>query len=104
MKHFNKILSAAFFAVSLVSVGGCESMGRPQTTGEYLDDSIITTKVKEAILEDPITKVLDINVTTYNGDVQLSGFVSSEAEAGRAVQLAHGVKGVKSVTNNMQMK
>lgn len=104
MKHFNKILSAGFLAVSLVSVGGCESMGSQQTTGEYLDDSVITTKVKEAILQDPMTKVLDINVTTYNGDVQLSGFVSSEAEAGRAVQLAHGVKGVKSVTNNMQMK
>lgn len=104
MKHFNKLLSAAFLAVSLVSVGGCQSMGSQQTTGEYLDDSVITTKVKAAILEDPMTKVLDIKVTTYNGDVQLSGFATSQAEADRAVQLARGVKGVKSVTNNMQIK
>jgi hyperosmotically inducible protein len=104
MKHCNKLLSAAFLAVSLVSVGGCQTMGSQQTTGEYLDDSVITTKVKAAILEDPMTKVLDIKVTTYNGDVQLSGFVSSKAEADRAVQIARGVKGVKSVTNNMQMK
>ncbi len=104
MKRFNKIVSAAFLAISLVSVGGCASTGGQQSTGEYFDDSVITTKVKAAILEDPLTKVLDISVTTYNGEVQLSGFVGSRAEADRAVELARGVKGVKSVKNNMQIK
>ena len=104
MKRFNRILSAALLAVSLVSAGGCASTGSQQSTGEYFDDSVITTKVKAAILEDPLTKVLDIKVTTYNGEVQLSGFVGSQAEADRAVELARGVEGVKSVKNNMQMK
>lgn len=104
MKRFNKILSAAFLAISLVSVGGCASTGSQQSTGEYFDDSVITTKVKAAILEDPLTKVLDINVSTYNGEVQLSGFVGSQAEADRAVELARGVEGVKSVKNNVQIK
>jgi hyperosmotically inducible protein len=104
MKRFDKIISAAFLAVTLVSAGGCASTASHQSTGEYFDDTVITTKVKTAIVEDPLTKVLDIKVTTYNGEVQLSGFVSSQAEADRAVELARGVEGVKSVKNDMQMK
>lgn len=104
MKQFGTYLSAAFLAVSLVSVAGCASTANSQSTGEYLDDSVITTKVKAAILEDPMTKVLEIKVTTFKGEVQLSGFVGSQAEANRAVELARGVKGVTSVKNDMQIK
>lgn len=104
MKQFSTYLSAVFLAVSLVSVAGCASTPTQQSTGEYIDDSVITSKVKAAILEDPMTKVLEIKVTTFKGEVQLSGFVSSQAEANRAVELARGVEGVKSVQNNMQIK
>lgn len=104
MKQPGIYLSAAFLAVSLASVAGCASTPTQQSTGEYIDDSVITTKVKTAILEDPVTKVLEIKVTTFKGEVQLSGFVSSTAEADRAVELARGVKGVTSVKNDMQIK
>ena len=104
MKQLSTYLSAAFLAVSLVSVAGCASTATKQSTGEYIDDSVITTKVKTAILEDPMTKVLEIKVTTVKGEVQLSGFVGSQAEANRAVELARGVKGVTSVKNDMQIK
>lgn len=104
MKQLSTCLSAAFLAVSLVAVAGCASTATQQSTGEYIDDSVITTKVKTAILEDPVTKVLEIKVTTFKGEVQLSGFVSSTAAADRAVELARGIKGVISVKNNMQIK
>lgn len=104
MKQFNKYLSAALLAVSLVSVVGCASTAKQQGAGEYIDDSVITTKVKAAILDDPMTKVLEIKVETFKGEVQLSGFVSSRAAANRAIELARGVKGVTSVKDDMQIK
>jgi hyperosmotically inducible protein len=104
MKQFNKYLSAAFLAVSLISVVGCASTAKQQGTGEYIDDSVITTKVEAAILDDPMTKVLEIKVETFKGEVQLSGFVSSRAAANRAIELARGVKGVTSVKDDMQIK
>lgn len=104
MKQFKKYFSAAFLAVSLVFVAGCASTPTQQGTGEYFDDSVVTAKIKAAILKDPVTKVLDIQVTTFRGAVQLSGFVTSKAEADRAVELARGVAGVKSVKNDMQIR
>jgi hyperosmotically inducible protein len=104
MKHLNKYLSAIFLAVTLVSVAGCASTAHKQGTGEYVDDTVITTKVKAAIFDDPLTKVLEIKVKTFKGEVQLSGFVSSQAAANRAIELARGVSGVTSVKNDMQIK
>jgi osmotically-inducible protein OsmY len=104
MKQIGKYLSAVFLAVTLASVAGCASSPRHEGTGQYLDDSVITTKVKAAIFDDPTTKVMEINVETFKGVVQLSGFVSSQAAANRAVELARGVSGVKGVTNDMRLK
>jgi osmotically-inducible protein OsmY len=104
MKQFNKFLSAVFLAVSLGTVVGCASTATQQGTGEYVDDSVITTKVKAAIFDDPVTKVLEIKVKTFKGEVQLSGFVSSREAANRAIQLARGVSGVTSVKDDMQIK
>lgn len=104
MKQFNKYLSAVFLGLTLAAVAGCASTRTQQGTGEYVDDSVITAKVKAAILEDPMTKVLEIKVKTFKGEVQLSGFVSSQAAANRAVELARGVKGVTSVKNDMLLK
>jgi len=104
MNKFSKTLSAAFLAISLVSVVGCASTSKQEGTGQYIDDSVITTKVKAAIFEDPTTKASEINVETYKGVVQLSGFVISQDAANRAIELARGVKGVNSVKNDMRLK
>ena len=103
-QQFSKYLSAAILAVTLVSVVGCASTSKQEGTGEYIDDSVITAKVKAALIEDPVTKAYQINVETYKGVVQLSGFVNSHDEASRAVQLASAVKGVTSVKNDMRLK
>jgi hyperosmotically inducible protein len=104
MKQLSKYLSAVFLAATLVSVVGCASTAQKEGTGQYFDDSVITAKVKAAIFDDPATKVMEINVETFKGVVQLGGFVSSQAAANRAVELARGVSGVKGVTNDMRLK
>ena len=104
MKQLGKYLSALFLAVTLVSAAGCASTSKQEGTGEYVDDSVITTKVKTAILNEPDLKVAEINVETFKGAVQLSGFVSSQAAANKAVEVARRVGGVKSVKNDMRIK
>ena len=104
MKQLSKYLSALFLAVTLMSVLGCASTAKKEGTGQYLDDSVITTKVKAAILEEKTLKVAEINVETFKGVVQLSGFVSSQAAADKAVVVATGVAGVTSVKNDMRVK
>lgn len=104
MNHFNKSLSAAFLAIALVSGVGCASTEKQEGTGQYIDDTVITGKVKAALVKDPVTKASEINVETFQGAVQLSGFVSSQAAISRAVELARGVDGVKSVKNDMRIK
>ena len=104
MKQLGKYLSALFLAVALVSAAGCASTPKQEGTGEYVDDSVITAKVKAAILNEPDLKVAEINVETFKGVVQLSGFVSSQAAANKAVEVARGVGGVKSVKNDMRLK
>jgi hyperosmotically inducible protein len=104
MKQFCKHLSALFLAVTLTSVLGCASTAKTEGTGQYLDDSVITTKVKAAILEEKTLKVTEINVETFKGVVQLSGFVSSQAAADKAVVVATGIAGVTSVKNDMRVK
>ena len=104
MTNLGKYLSPLFVAVALVSVVGCASTPKQEGTGEYMDDTMITTKVKTAILNEPTLKVAEINVETFKGVVQLSGFVSSQAAATKAVEVTRGVGGVKSVKNDMRIK
>jgi hyperosmotically inducible protein len=99
-----KRCSALFMAVLLLSALGCGSTSTRESTGEYLDDSVITAKVKTAILNEPSLKVLQINVETYKNVVQLSGFVASSAEMYKAAEIARSVTGVRSVTNNLRLK
>jgi osmotically-inducible protein OsmY len=99
-RKFAAFASAALLAVTL----GCASTSKQEGTGQYVDDTVITTKVKAAILEDPVTKVLQVNVETFKGVVQLSGFVESQAVASRAVELTRGVAGVTSVKNDMRIR
>jgi osmotically-inducible protein OsmY len=100
LKHF----PAFFLAVLLVSMLGCASTPKQEGTGEYVDDSVITTKVKAAIFNEPSLKVAEINVETFKGTVQLSGFVRSRADMDKAVEVARGVSGVTSVKNDMRLK
>jgi osmotically-inducible protein OsmY len=92
------------FAFLMASLLGCASTAKHEGTGEYVDDSVITTKVKAAIFNEPSLKSAEINVETFKGTVQLSGFVSSSANINKAVELARGVNGVKSVKNDMRVK
>ena len=80
------------------------STSKKQSPGEYVDDAVITAKVKAAVLEEPSLKSAEINVETSKGRVQLSGFVRSRADINKAVEVAKGVKGVKSVKNDMILK
>jgi osmotically-inducible protein OsmY len=82
----------------------CGSTATKEGSGEYVDDSMITAKVKMAILSDSSLKVNEINVETFKGVLQLSGFVRSQTDIDQAVQVARGVAGVKSVRNDMRIK
>ena len=101
-KH--RILSFLVCIALVTAFLGCASTQKKEGTGEYLDDSAITTKVKAAIFNDPSLKVFQINVETFKGEVQLSGFVDSSQSVSKAGEVARGVKGVKSVKNNLIVK
>ncbi|NOT14490.1 MAG: BON domain-containing protein [Methylotenera sp.] len=99
-----KYIYATIFALAFAAMLGCASTAKHEGTGEYFDDSIITTKVKAAVLNEPTLKSSEINVETFKGVVQLSGFVNSEADIAKAATVARQVKGVTSVKNDMRVK
>ena len=99
-----KSISTFLVAVTMLFMLGCASTDKREGTGEYIDDTVITTKVKAAILDEPGLKSAEINVETFKGVVQLSGFVSSQASVNKAAEVARGVRGVKSVKNDMRVK
>ena len=100
LKRFSAVLIAAL----MLSALGCASQSEPQSPGAYMDDSWITTKVKTAILNEPSLKVMQINVETYKGVVQLSGFVDNAASQAKAVEIARSVQGVTSVKNDLRLR
>jgi osmotically-inducible protein OsmY len=99
-----KRVFAALAAGSMLLAIGCTSTPTQESTGEYLDDTKITTRVKAAIINEPTLKVAQINVETYKRVVQLSGFVNSSADMYTAEQVARAVKGVDSVKNDIRIK
>ncbi len=99
-----KSISAVFLALTLATVLGCAPTPTREGTGEYIDDTVITTKVKAAIFNDPTLKATEINVETFKGRVQLSGFVKSQADISKASEVARSVKGVQSVKNDIRLK
>jgi hyperosmotically inducible protein len=104
MKQIGKYLSAVFLAVTLASVVGCASTSQKEGTGQYIDDSVITTKVKAAIFDEPTLKTMQINVESFKGEVQLSGFVNSAGDVKKAGEVARGVEGVTAVKNDLIVK
>jgi osmotically-inducible protein OsmY len=104
MKTIQRIATAVFTASLALTVVACSSTPTRESTGEYLDDSAITAKVKAAFVNDPTLKATEINVETFKGDVQLSGFVAQPQDAQHAAEVARGVKGVTSVKNDIRVK
>lgn len=104
MELIIKRFTSFFFIMALASALGCASTSTQEGTGEYVDDTVITTKVKAAIFNEPTLKSAEINVETFKGIVQLSGFVNSIADQRKAIELARSVKGVKSVKDDMRLK
>lgn len=103
MKPFTSMRIVLAVAAAL-SMAACNSSRTSESTGEYVDDSVITSKVKAALLNDSGLKSFDIGVETFKDVVQLSGFVNSAQIKTRATQVAAGVSGVRSVRNNLVVK
>ncbi|MES2041337.1 MAG: BON domain-containing protein [Pseudomonadota bacterium] len=104
MNNFVQKIMGVFLAMMMVTMLGCASTSKQESTGEYIDDTLITTKVKAAIVNEPTLKASEINVETFKGIVQLSGFVADPASASKAVSVTSEVKGVKSVKNDIRVK
>jgi len=104
MLKLHSIMKFLACFVLITALMGCASTRTHEGTGEYVDDTAITTKVKSAIFTDPALKVLQINVETFKGVVQLSGFVDSRESATKAAEVARSVKGVVEVKNDLVVK
>lgn len=103
MKKILFCLVTLLGAAGVAFTAGCSSTAEHRSTGAFIDDSAVTTKVKAAFVKDDIVKAMDVKVDTYNGTVQLSGFVDNAEQRTRAEQIARGVSGVRDVTNNIQL-
>jgi osmotically-inducible protein OsmY len=99
-----KRVGAVLLGASMLFALGCAATSTQESTGQYVDDTTITTKVKSAIFDEPSLKVAQINVKTYKQVVQLSGFVDSSADVSKAGSVARAVKGVTSVENDLKVK
>ena len=104
MKTARPMVRTLLVLLALVVIAGCASSRTQESSGQYMDSSVITAKVKTAILEDPALKVYDITVETFKDGVQLSGFVNSSEIKSRATVVASRVSGVKSVKNDLIVK
>lgn len=98
------IAKTTLLVAVLTALTACSGTPTRESTGQYLDDSVITTKVKAAFVEDKAVNALDIKVVTFKGTVQLSGFANNPQEIDRAVALARNVQGVTSVKNDIRLK
>jgi osmotically-inducible protein OsmY len=104
MRKLNLIVRFLLGLLLILSVTGCAGSKVSESTGEYFDDSMVTSKIKTAFLTNSRLKMMDITVETFKGAVQLSGFVDSTSIAETAVQVARSVKGVKVVNNSLVVK
>lgn len=104
MNLSRQYISALILAFAVIIMGGCTVASGQKSAGEFVDDSVVSTQVKTALIRDDNVRASEINVETYKGEVQLTGFVSSRAAADRAVELARQVKGVTAVRDDMQIR
>ena len=104
MKKRNIVIHCLVLLMLIGTFAACASTRTQESTGEYVDDSVITTKVKSLLAAEDFLKSFQISVETYKGIVQLSGFVNSQQAIDKASQIARSVKGVNSVKNNLIVK
>ena len=104
MKKRNIVIHCLVLLMLIATFAACASTRTHESAGEYIDDSVITTKVKSLLAKDDFLKSFQIGVETYQGTVQLSGFVNSQQAADKANQITRSVKGVKSIKNNLIVK
>ena len=104
MKKRNIFIRWLVLLMVIATFMACASTSKQSGTGEYVDDSVITTKVKSLLAADDFLKSFEISVETYKATVQLSGFVDSQKAVDKAAEVARGVAGVKSVKNNLSVK
>lgn len=104
MVKLHRIMKFLVCLVVVTAFIGCAPTSKRQSTGQYVDDSVITTKVKAAIFDEPTLKTLQINVKTFKGEVQLSGFVDSAQSVTKAGEVARSVEGVRKVNNDLIVK
>lgn len=104
MMDVTKMLGVLMLSMSLALIGGCSGSATTRSTGEYVDDAAITSKVKTKLIEDQALRAFQIDVETYNGQVLLSGFVESPEQVQRAMDAAREVEGVKSVKNALEVR
>lgn len=97
-------ISTILSSLLVVSLVACAPSDKRASAGEYIDDTMITGKVKAALVADPDLKATEINVETFKGMVQLSGFVAAPEHIPKAVQLTRSIEGVKGVKNDMAVK
>ena len=104
MKKRNIVIRCLVLLMLIATFAACASTRTRESTGEYVDDSVITSKVKALLANDDFLKSFQISVETYKGTVQLSGFVNSRHAVDKAGEIARSVQGVKSVKNNLIVK
>jgi osmotically-inducible protein OsmY len=104
MKKRNIVIHCLMLLMQSATFVACALTPTRESTGEYVDDSVITTKVKSLLAKDDFLKSFQISVETYKGTVQLSGFVASQKAFDKAGEIAHSVKGVKSLKNDLIVK
>jgi len=104
MKKRNIVIHGLVLLMLIVTFVACESKSKQESAGEYVDDSVITTKVKSLLAADDLLKAFQVSVETNKGTVQLSGFVASQQAVDKAGEIAHSVKGVTSVKNDLIVK
>ena len=104
MKQLKRSISTVFIAIILAAIVGCTATLPKESAGEYIDDAVITTKVKASILDQPSLKSSEIRVETFKGTVYLSGFVASQSQKDKAGEVARSVNGVRTVKNDMRLR
>ena len=104
MKKRNIVIHCLVLLMLITTFAACASTATRGSTGEYVDDSVITTKVKSLLAEDDFLKSFQISVESYKGTVQLSGFVNSQKAVDKADEIVRSVKGVRSIKNNLIVK
>ena len=104
MKKRNMFIGYLVLIMLVATFMACASSPKQESTGEYVDDSVITTKVKSLLAADDFLKSFQIGVETFKGTVQLSGFVNAQNAVDKAIEITRSVKGVKSVKNNLIVK